>query len=70
MDRLPVDSSNLAAVGYDPETRTLEIEFRNGRVYRYFDVPSDVYEELMAADTLGGYFNRNIRNRYPFEQIL
>jgi len=70
VDRLPVDSSNLAAVGYDPETRTLEIEFRNGRVYRYFDVPSDVYEELMAADTLGGYFNRNIRNRYPFEQIL
>ncbi len=40
--RDPVVSSNLASAGYDAETRTLEVEFSNGAVYRYGDVPYDV----------------------------
>ena len=42
IDRYPVESSNIVSAGYDAETRTLEVEFSNGGVYRYGDVPSDV----------------------------
>jgi hypothetical protein len=32
MDRIPIQSSNVAEVGYDPATMTLEVAFLNGTV--------------------------------------
>ena len=43
MERQSVSSSNLASVGYDPNSETLEIEFKGGTIYRYFNVPSFVH---------------------------
>lgn len=68
MERISVDSSNLVSVGYDENSCTLEVEFNND-IYRYFDVPSDVYCDLMGSDSKGSYFHRNIRNSYDFEKI-
>jgi hypothetical protein len=47
--RESVSSSNLASIGYDAENEILEIEFNHGGVYQYFDVPENVYVELMEA---------------------
>ncbi len=69
MKRTPVDSSNLATVGYEPSTRILEIEFHGGSVYQYYDVPEEVYRGLLEAVSKGGYFHRNIRARYPYRQV-
>ena len=46
MERDSVVSSNIEAIGYDERSRTLEVCFKNGRVYQYFDVPLDVYRDL------------------------
>lgn len=62
MNRIPVTSSNLASIGYDEGTQTLEIEFRSGAIYQYFGVSSDVHAALMAASSHGSYFAANIRN--------
>ena len=64
MQRNSVSSSNLASIGYDVPTKTLEVEFNHGGVYQYFDVPQDEYEALMSADSHGKYFVANIRNDY------
>jgi KTSC domain len=70
MIRTPVLSSNLASVGYDPATQTLEIEFLHGDVYQYSDVPSLVYDGLMAADSHGSYFDRHIKKAgYDYQKI-
>jgi len=69
MNRIPVESSLLASVLYLPELRLLELEFRSGLVYRYFDVPQPSYDELLRADSKGGYFNANIRNQFSWKQI-
>ncbi|MCA9933042.1 MAG: KTSC domain-containing protein [Ardenticatenaceae bacterium] len=69
MKRTAVSSSNLASVGYDPESQILEIEFNSGRVYQYFDVPQDEYDGLMNADSHGRYFNQNIRDNYRYTRI-
>ena len=66
MIRTPVESSNLVGVGYDPATTTLEIEFTNGAVYQYFDVPQAVYEALMATDSKGRYLASNIKGVYRY----
>lgn len=69
MERLSVSSSNLASIGYDPSTHTLEVEFNSGSVYQYSGVPLSVFNALMAADSHGKYFSANIRNSYPYKQI-
>jgi hypothetical protein len=64
MRRDPYNSSTIFSAGYDPATRVLEIEFRNHRLYRYMDVPPEVYAGLRAADSAGAYFTAHIRNDY------
>lgn len=69
MKRQLVESSNLASIGYDPENEILEVEFKHGGVYQYFDVSENVYEELMNADSHGVYFSANIRNNYEYIKL-
>lgn len=69
MNRQSVESSNLASIGYDAENEILEIEFNHGGVYQYFDVPENVYEELMNADSHGRYFVHNIKDDYEFQKM-
>lgn len=69
MNRILVSSSNVATVGYDSETQTLEIEFNNGGVYQYFDVSQDIYEALISADSVGKFLNANIKGYYRYARV-
>lgn len=69
MERTPVTSSNLLSIGYDVETNTLEVEFKGGTVYQYFDVPEDEYDSLMSASSQGVYFAAHIRENYNQEKL-
>jgi hypothetical protein len=69
MQRVPVDSTTLASAGHDAAAAILELRFRSGAVYRYFDVPHAVYQSLLAAPSKGAYFNQNIRGRYRYQQM-
>jgi len=69
MHRVPVESRAVASVGYDAEHATLEIEFADGDVYQYFAVPRRVHQELLAADSIGRYFQSHIRDQYGYQRI-
>ncbi len=70
MERTPVQSSNLASIGYEPDTSMLEIEFLTGSIYQYFGVPQAVYEELMNASSKGSYFYHQVREAgYSYVKI-
>lgn len=68
MRHTPVRSSVIAAVGYDPETAVLEVEFRSGDLYRYFAVPPSVHRALIEAESPGAYFNKHVSDHYPTRQ--
>ena len=51
MLREPVDSSVIASMGYAADRQILEIEFRTGDVYRYFDVPVEEHLALQRAES-------------------
>lgn len=68
MLRAFVESTTLRSAGHDPKSAVLELQFRNGAVYRYFLVPQGIYRDLMGASSKGGYFNQNIRGRYPYQR--
>lgn len=69
MSRVPLDSRILASALYDSGRRQLELEFRSGKRYRYFQVPQHCYEELLRAESKGAYFNHSIRDCYPFQDL-
>lgn len=61
MHRIPVSSTSVASVGYDGLDRVLEIEFRNGSVYQYFDVPMPVYHDLLESTAPGITLNTEVK---------
>ena len=63
-----VKSSVIAAIDYNPRTQVLEIQFHAGRTYEYLDVPPEICQSLLTADSIGKYFTENIRPNY--EAIL
>ena len=69
MEREPVNSSNLVSVGYDPSSETLEIEFKNTGIYQYLNVPQFMWERLMQADSVGRFFNAEIKNAFACQKV-
>lgn len=61
---VPVASSNIDAVMYDEDSRTLSVRFRSGSVYSYADVDPQVADELVKAESPGRFFNQNIKGAY------
>jgi len=57
----------LKSVGYD--NQNLFVEFGKGTVYVYYNVPQELYLELLNADSKGKYLNSNIKNVYQYERI-
>ena len=69
MDRNMVASSNVAAIGYDSPTQTLEVEFVNGSVYQYYNVPEQMHKKIMSAPSKGRFLNTYIRDSYPHSRV-
>jgi len=61
------ESSNIARVMYTDFN--LDIEFRNGRKYRYVEVPEDVYEEFTKAPSAGRFFNQNVQSKFKSTEL-
>ena len=69
MKREYVESSNIESIGYDSSSQTLEIEFLNGSIYQYFDIPQYIYDGLIGADSHGKYLADNIKGRYRYSKV-
>jgi len=72
-----VESSQIAAIGHDPETNTLAIQFKNWKgertsLYHYANVAANDFEAFKGAESLGRHFGRHIKpfaDRYPYTRI-
>lgn len=69
MNRQFVESSVIAAVGYDHGTMMLEVEFKNGGIYRYENVPYSVAEALFTARSVGQFFSSRVRDRFRSRKV-
>jgi len=69
MEREIVDSSVVLSVGYEPSSETLEVEFKNGGIYQYYNVPEPIYLNLMASDSKGKFLHVYIKPEYPYSRV-
>lgn len=65
------NSTCFCEVGYSYEFEKLVVCFRNSsdRIYIHSDVPAEVWEEFIDSSSLGGYYNKQIKDYYDFERI-
>ena len=69
MEMNNVDSSNVAAVGYDENSHTLQVEFNSGATYQYFDVPEVIFEGMINAASVGQYLNQQVKGIYRYSRV-
>ena len=69
IERQPVVSSDIASIGYDAASETLEIEFKATGIYRYFSVPKTPAEEFQRTPSPGKFFLQHIKGKYAWEKI-
>jgi hypothetical protein len=70
MNRMVVESSSLTSVSYSPDQAILQIEFRDGTIYDFFDVPWTAAQQFLQADSKGGHFNAKIRNVFRCQRVV
>lgn len=69
MDRTHVASTNIASIGYDEANQTLEVEFLNGTIYQYYNVPAGLHQQLMQEGSKGSFLNTYIKNAFPYSRV-
>lgn len=68
-----VESSNVAAIGYenheDDMKAELHVRFKSGAEYIYSDVPQDVVQGFLDADSKGKFLNEHIKDVYECHKL-
>jgi len=70
IEMIPVNSSNILAIGYDETNQIVHVQFSNNSEYIYKGVPKHEFDGLLNAPSLGSYLHRNYKNAYPYERVL
>jgi lysyl-tRNA synthetase class 2 len=66
---MDVDSTAISEIDYDPARAKLLVRFTSGERYVYVGVPAEVCRSFVEADSKGRFFQREIRDRYPFNRL-
>lgn len=69
MDRTPVSSSNLASAGYDESSEVMEVEFLDGSIYQYYNVPRSIYDALISAPSAGKFLASQVKGHFPYSRV-
>lgn len=64
-----VDSSFIKHVSFE-DNNILIVTFSSNSVWAYYDIPVKIYDNLISSESVGSYFNKNIRNVYKSEVLF
>ncbi len=69
MKRIKIESDCIISIGYNETSRTLEVEYKNGSVYQYFDIGVEVYNRIKNERLHSEYFREEVVPNYEYEKI-
>ncbi len=64
-----IDSSNLSRTEYDTETKKMVVEFKNGLIYEYNEVPHQIYTQFRMSESQGKFFSSKISKVYKYIRL-
>ena len=62
-------SSEIEWVGYEPKRNMLQVEFIEGPIYQYQDVPREIFNAFLSATSHGRYFEQFVKGHYPYRRV-
>jgi len=69
MQMIPVTSSSIKAVGHDPETSKMRVQFHTGHTYEYEEVSEEQHADFISADSIGKHFNNHIQGKFQGRRL-
>jgi hypothetical protein len=66
---MQVESTAIREIDYSPEHGKLFVTFQDGDEYVYVGVPERVGKAFFRAPSKGRFFQRMIRDRYPYTRV-
>jgi len=69
IDMQPVESSQIAAVGFDSAENILAVQFKNGGLYHYHEVPPEKFAALVQSESVGKFHAQHIKGAHRFEKV-
>ena len=63
IERKAVKSGNVKSVGFCGERGCVDVEFSNGGVYRYSDCDQKLFDDLLAADSVGKFVHARLKSK-------
>ena len=64
----PVNSSQISYIGHDGDD--LFVKFHTNDVYKYRDVPYTTFQKMLQAESVCGFLNSQIKNRFSYEKVV
>ena len=61
-----LNSSNVARFAYDESNQVLKVEFKNGAIYDYYDIPENVFHGMRGAPSAGQFLAQNVKSRFRY----
>lgn len=68
VEMIPVESSNIEAIGYKEWNQELYVRYKSG-TYIYHGVEKKLYEDLMKSESKGRFMNENIKSTYTYNKL-
>ena len=65
-DMIPVDSSDVAAIGF--YNNVVQVQFLSGAVYQYFNVPKSVFDSFLSSASKGRFVHY-VLSAYSYKRI-
>lgn len=68
-----VKSSNIAALGFEPERKVMTVQFNSGTKYEYSNVEEDLFQEILTAESVGRAFDKLVKSqpiKYPYAKVV
>lgn len=62
-------STEIEWIGYEKNTRMLQVEFLSGSVYQYDNVPEHLYYDFLAASSYGHFLDEEIKGRFNYRKV-
>lgn len=63
-----VTCEKVKYIKYEENTSTLEIGFKSESMYRYFEVPQEIYNSFLEAPSKIEFFETQIKDQYRFSK--
>jgi hypothetical protein len=67
--RVSLESATLVNASYDHALAQLQLQFRDGTRYTYFEVSPELFHDLLCATSRGAFFNRYIRTQFRYAKL-